>query len=95
LSGAIPQASVRTMAVLSVDLATRCWSDLGIVLLERARRAHRGPSSAPRGGPLARGLHHPARAAEELALPALSALTTCGAADAFGFAEGKLFSRMD
>ena len=28
------------MAVLSIDLATRRWSDLGIVVLERARPAH-------------------------------------------------------
>jgi hypothetical protein len=28
------------MAVLSVDLATRRWSDLGIVILDRARAAH-------------------------------------------------------
>jgi hypothetical protein len=30
--------SVRVMAVLSVDLATRRWSDLGIVLLDRKRQ---------------------------------------------------------
>ncbi|HEY1256045.1 MAG TPA: hypothetical protein VGF01_14820 [Terracidiphilus sp.] len=31
------QLSVKTMAVLSVDLAIRRWSDLGIVVLERTR----------------------------------------------------------
>jgi hypothetical protein len=33
------------MAVLSVDLATRRWSDLGIVLLERAHPANPRPSA--------------------------------------------------
>jgi hypothetical protein len=34
------------MAVLSVDLATRCWCDLGIVLLDRPRTAYSDPAES-------------------------------------------------
>lgn len=42
------------MAVLSIDLATRRWSDLGIVVLDRARPA---PDSRLPGGRIAPPLH--------------------------------------
>ena len=56
----------------------------------RSASGHRGQSSPPRRGPLARGLHRLARAAGQpgqAGRTALAALTTCGGADAFGKAK--------